>query len=174
MAIRSTFLSQSVYSIVFSARFTLMICGALGASILYHTAVGLPPADDPLKNSPPSPDPEAGQAVRASAAPPLIAGILATNPASSTPEARAVVWAFLRQAWNYDPAMEAEWLLGVDEALSWLEAAAGCPDRTNGSEEVSIGLAGLVADSGLPEAERECAILHLGAFNRHKPCEPQG
>ena len=109
-------------------------------------------------------DPEVAQAIHMSAAPPLIASILATDPSESTPELRAVVWAFLRQAWNYDAATEGEWLLGVDEALSWLRRSVSGGDQTKVSEELSTGLTGLAANSTLPESEREFAIRHLGAF----------
>lgn len=115
-------------------------------------------------------DPEVAQAIHISAAPPLIASILTTDPTESTPESRAVVWAFLRQAWNYDAATEGDWLLGVDEALSWLGRSASRGDQTEVSEELSTGLTGLAANSSLPESEREFAIRHLGAFCSNHQC----
>ena len=102
------------------------------------------------------------QASRVSAAPPLIAGILNTDPSKSDAELRAPVWAFLRQAWKYDPAQEGEWLLGVDEALHWLRCGAVSAASVS---EVENGLVNLVADTSLPEAEREFALLHLGGCN---------
>jgi hypothetical protein len=116
-------------------------------------------------------DPEVAQAIHLSAAPPLIAGILATDPAESTPESRAVVWAFLRQAWSYDAATEGEWLLGVDEALSWLRRSVTRGDEIKLAEELSTGLRGLAANSSLPESEREFAIRHLGAFYSDHQCD---
>jgi hypothetical protein len=122
-------------------------------------------AGDSSPNDPSDPlDPEVAQAIHICAAPPLIAGILATDPTESTPESRAVVWAFLRQAWDYDAATEGEWLLGVDEALSWLRRSVDRGDRKKVSEELSTGLTRLAANSSLPESERELAIRHLGAF----------
>ena len=102
---------------------------------------------------------EEQQATHASVAPPLIAGIIGTDPVKSDAETRATVWAFLRQAWKYDAAREGEWLLGVDEALEWLRGAA-----VSGAAvvEVETGFANLVADDSLPEAEREFALRHLG------------
>lgn len=111
------------------------------------------------------PDPGASeevQASRVSAAPPLIAEILNTDPRKSDAELRAPVWAFLRQAWKYDPAQEGEWLLGVDEALYWLRCGAVSAASVS---EVENGLVNLVADPSLPEAEREFALLHLSGCN---------
>ena len=105
---------------------------------------------------------EEEQAPHVSAAPPLIAGILVTDPRKSDAELRAAVWAFLRQAWKYDPAQEGEWLLGVDEALYWLRCAAVSGVAVF---EVETGFANLVADTSLPEAEREFALLHLSGCN---------
>lgn len=102
---------------------------------------------------------EQEQASHASAAPPLIAGILGTDPRKSDAELRATVWAFLRQAWKYDQAQEGEWLLGVDEALYWLRCAAVSSEQIF---EIETGFANLVADTSLPEPEREFALLHLG------------
>jgi hypothetical protein len=106
--------------------------------------------------------PEEQQASHVSAAPPLIAGILDTDPRKSDAECRAPVWAFLRQAWKYDAAQEGEWLLGVDEALCWLRCGAVSAASVS---EVENGLVNLVADISLPEAEREFALLHLGRCN---------
>jgi hypothetical protein len=120
----------------------------------------------------PNPDePEVAQAIHISTAPPLIAGVLATDPVESTPEVRAIVWAFLRQAWNYDAANEGEWLAGVDEALSWLRSSVIRADPMQVSEEVSDGLAGLAANASLPESEREFAIRHLGEFHANHRCD---
>ncbi len=122
-------------------------------------------AGDLSPNDPSDPlDPDVAQAIHVCAAPPLIAGILATDPTESTPESRAGVWAFLRQAGNNDAATEGDWLLGVDEALSGLRRSFDRGDRKKVSEELSTGLTRLAANSSLPESERELVIRHLGEF----------
>jgi len=175
MAIQSTIKSTiRIHPLVPSShisRCTSLISAALCSLIAHSMDLSLTAGDLSLNDLSNPLDPEVAQAIHLSAAPPLIASILATDPSKSTPESRAVVWAFLRQAWNYDAATEGEWLLGVDEALSWLRRSVSRRDQTKVSEELSTGLTGLAANSTLPESEREFAIRHLGAFYSNQPCD---
>ena len=88
--------------------------------------------------------------------PAMVAEILRRSPSDATPEERAIVWAFIKKA----PAKEQEalWLLGIDEALTWIRGAE------QAGSEVESGLLELVQRRDYPEALREFALQHLGVW----------
>ena len=90
--------------------------------------------------------------------PALVAEVLRRAPQEATAEERALVWDFLRNATQWSAEGEALWLLGADEALTWLRGA------TQASDEVEEGLIELVQRASIPTALRDFALQHLGIW----------
>ncbi len=83
------------------------------------------------------------------------------DPRGSAAEDRAVVWQFLRQI--KPGSDDLEWLIGADEALSWLRGASQV------DAEIEGGLASLMTDTATPFALREYAAEHLGVWAEEHP-----
>jgi hypothetical protein len=96
-----------------------------------------------------------------------IAEILRTDPRGSQIEDRNPVWAFLQKQEGRASGMESEWLLGADEALSWLCGA------TQAAQEVETGLIALALDSQLCAPLREYALQHLGQWSEEHTAGPK-
>lgn len=90
--------------------------------------------------------------------PPAIAETLRTDPRGTQAEDRAPVWAFLQRLEGLVSGKEGEWLLGADEALSWLRGAE------QAASEVENKLVGLALEQKLPPAFREYVLQHLGLW----------
>jgi hypothetical protein len=88
--------------------------------------------------------------------PALVAEILRRAPSDATPEERAIVWTFLKTPPG--PTSEALWLLGIDEALTWIRGAV------QASDEVESGLLELVQKREYPAGLREFALQHLAVW----------
>lgn len=87
-----------------------------------------------------------------------IAETLRTDPRGTQEEDRSRVWLFLKEAEGWKTENETEWLLGADEALSWLRGA------TQAAAEIEKDLCSLVLAQNLPSSLREYALQHLGLW----------
>jgi hypothetical protein len=90
--------------------------------------------------------------------PAVVAEVLRRAPLYATSEERTLVWGFLRDASQWSAEGEALWLVGADEALSWLRGA------TQSGDEVETGLVELVQSRRIPAALRDFALQHLGIW----------
>ncbi len=88
--------------------------------------------------------------------PAVVAEILRRAPGDATLEERGIVWAFLKAAPG--STNEALWLLGIDEALTWMRGAEAA------SEEVESGLLELVQKREYSAGLREFALQHLAVW----------
>ena len=99
-----------------------------------------------------------GVEAREERTPKEIAETLRTDPRGTQREDRTSVWAFLKNGEGRKAEKETEWLLGADEALSWLRGAE------QAAPEIESGLSSLALDQNLPPALREYALQHLGIW----------
>jgi hypothetical protein len=84
--------------------------------------------------------------------PAVVAEVLRRAPQDATDDERALVWGFLRDASQWSAEGEALWLLGADEALSWLRGA------TQSGDEVETGFVELVQSTRIPAALRDLPV----------------
>lgn len=96
-----------------------------------------------------------------------IAQTLRKDPQATQGEDRAPVWDFLRKQEGRISGRESEWLLGADEALSWLCGA------TQAAQEVETGLIAIITDSSLSAPLREYALQHLGEWSQEQAASPK-
>lgn len=87
-----------------------------------------------------------------------IAETLRTDPRGTQQEDRSGVWRFLREAEGWKAGKETGWLLGADEALTWLRGAE------HAAPEIETGLCSLVLAQNIPAALREYALQHLSLW----------
>lgn len=87
-----------------------------------------------------------------------IAETLRTDPRGTQQEERSGVWKYLKEAEGWKPEKETEWLLGADEALSWLRGAE------HAVPEIETGLCALVLSQNIPASLREYALQHLSLW----------
>jgi len=99
--------------------------------------------------------------------PAVVAEVLRRAPPDATSEERALVWGFLRDASQWSVEGEALWLLGADEALSWLRGA------TQSGDEVETGFVELVQSTRIPPALRDFALQHLGIWAEEHAAGPR-
>ena len=104
------------------------------------------------------PSPDQPVEMRPSYLPPALAEVTRIDPRGSAPEDRALLWNYLNQPGDDLPEKEADWLMGADEAMTWLRGAEG------EASEVENGLVELALNSQRPLLLREYAIQHLGAW----------
>ena len=101
---------------------------------------------------------ESPQEPREDRTPHEIAETLRTDPRGTQQEDRSRVWRFLRDAEGWKAEMETAWLLGADEALSWLRGAE------HAAPEIETGLCSLVRAHNIPVSLREYALQHLSLW----------
>lgn len=99
--------------------------------------------------------------------PAVVAEVLRRDPKDATGEERALVWGFLRDASQWSAEGEALWLVGADEALSWLRGA------TQSGDEVETGFVELVQSTRIPPALRDFALQHLGIWAEEHAARPR-
>jgi len=99
--------------------------------------------------------------------PAVVAEVLRRAPQDATDDERALVWGFLRDASQWSAEGEALWLLGADEALSWLRGA------TQSGDEVETGFVELVQSTRIPAALRDFALQHLGIWAEEHAAGPR-
>lgn len=96
--------------------------------------------------------------IRPTYLPSALAEVTRIDSRGSTPEDRRLVWNYLNQV-GVDPSeKEADWLMGADEAMSWLRGAV------DASSELESELVQLVLNPQRPLTLREYAIQHLGSW----------
>ena len=98
--------------------------------------------------------------------PAVVAEVLRRAPQDATDDERALVWGFLRDASQGSAEGEALWLVGADEALSWLRGA------TQSGDEVETGFVELVQNTKIPAALRDFALQHLGIWAEEHAAGP--
>ena len=95
---------------------------------------------------------------RPSYLPPDLAEVTRIDPRGSAREDRDLLWNYLNRLGHEASEKEADWLMGADEAMTWLRGAEGA------ALEVENGLVELALNAQRPTALREYAIQHLGSW----------